>query len=34
MAHRLREEAETLLCAMDQLAGRRPSRASRADQPI
>lgn len=34
MAHRLLEDAETLLCAMDQLAGRRSSRASRAAQPI
>ena len=34
MAHRLLDEAETLLGAMDQLAGRRSSRAARTDQPL
>jgi hypothetical protein len=34
MAHRLLEEAETLLGAMDQLAGRRSSRTARTDQPL
>ena len=34
MAHRLLEAAEALLGAMEQLAGRRSSRALRTDQPL
>ncbi|MBP1181733.1 hypothetical protein [Methylobacterium sp. PvR107] len=34
MAHRLLDEAETLLGAMEQLAGRRSSRVLRSDPPL